>query len=157
MPSGWRVWLKVCHADHERLSHTIRVYVRSQLFTNSRVDYFTCHKNQQWKSCGMGPTVFCPYPRRLEDLTICRCHNKGFTFSSVDLHFKTLSVGPARVWTCDLALGRPVLIQNELTMHTADSLPFPVIPCKKACLWLQFERFVYHFTSLLITWPGKVL
>ena len=40
-------------------------------------------------------TVFRPYPRRLESLTVCRCHCKGSTFSSVIL--KTLSFGPAGV------------------------------------------------------------
>ena len=30
-------------------------------------------------------TVFRPYPRRLECLAICRCHNKGSAFSSVIL------------------------------------------------------------------------
>ena len=30
-----------------------------------------------------GPTVFRPYPRRLESRTICRCHYKGSTFFSV--------------------------------------------------------------------------
>ena len=39
------------------------------------------------------------YPRRLESLTVCRCHCKGSTFSSVIL--KTLSFGPAGVWTRD--------------------------------------------------------
>ena len=40
-----------------------------------------------------GPTVYRPYPRRLERLTICECHCKGSTFTSLS-YFKTLNVGP---------------------------------------------------------------
>ena len=55
------------------------------LFLNSGVGSFTSHKNKSVKVLRTGPTVFRPYPRRLESLTICRCHCKGSTFSSVIL------------------------------------------------------------------------
>ena len=44
--------------------------------------FWVPQESVQWKSCQTGPTVFRPYLRRLECLTICRCHNKGGTFSS---------------------------------------------------------------------------
>ena len=80
------------------------------LSSNSDVGSFTSHKNNQWKCCETGPTVFRLYPRRLDSLTIWRSHllqRQHFLLS----HLKTLSVGPTGVWTCDLVLGRPVLSQ----------------------------------------------
>ena len=73
------------------------------------VGSLTSHSINIGKDCETGPTVFRPYPRRLESLTICRCHYKGSTFFSVIV--KTLSVGPAGAWTRDLPLNRPVLSQ----------------------------------------------
>ena len=40
-------------------------------------------RTNQWKCCETGPSVFRPYPRILESLTICRCHYEGSTFFSV--------------------------------------------------------------------------
>ena len=57
--------------------------LRPLLFSNCYVGSFTSHKKKSVKCCEMGPTVFRPYQRRLESLTICRCHYKGSTFFSV--------------------------------------------------------------------------
>ena len=35
------------------------------------------------RACKTGPTVYRPYPRRLESQTVCTCYYKGSTFSSV--------------------------------------------------------------------------
>ena len=61
------------------------------------------------KCCETQFTVFRPYPRRLESLTICRCHlqRQHFLLS----YLKTLSVGPARVRTRYFPLSRPALSQ----------------------------------------------
>ena len=47
------------------------------------------------QSCKPTPTDR-PYPKRLESLTVCRCHYKGSTFSSV-IGLKTLSLSTAGV------------------------------------------------------------
>ena len=48
------------------------------------------------RACETGPTVYRPYPRRPESLTVWRCYYEGSTFSAVIL-LNTLSVGPAGV------------------------------------------------------------
>ena len=53
--------------------------------------FYVPQEPDKCKCCETGPTVFRPYPRRLESLTVCRCHYKGSTFFSVML--KTLRVG----------------------------------------------------------------
>ena len=35
------------------------------------------------RACETGPTVYLPYPRRLESQTVYRCYYKGSAFSSV--------------------------------------------------------------------------
>ena len=45
--------------------------------------FYVPQELDKWKCCGTGPTVFRPYPRRLEILIVCTCHCKGSTFPSV--------------------------------------------------------------------------
>ena len=47
--------------------------------------FYVPREPDQWKCCEVGPTVFHPYPRRPESLTVCRSHYKGSTFFSVIL------------------------------------------------------------------------
>ena len=49
------------------------------LYEQSHGIYYEC------KGCETGPTVYLPYPSRLRSLTVCRCLEKGSTFSSVIL------------------------------------------------------------------------
>ena len=66
----------------EEVGHTIAVYVPYSFRTVVWALLRPTRKDQR-KCCETGPTVFRPYPRRLESLTICRCHYKGSTFFSV--------------------------------------------------------------------------
>ena len=86
-----------------KVGHTTEVYDPYSFRIVMRVLLRPTRTNQ-WKCFEMEPTIFRPYPRRLESLTICRCHYKGSTFFSVFI--KTLSVGLARVWSHDLPTDR---------------------------------------------------
>lgn len=72
------------------------------------------HKNQMsdLKCCEMGPKVIFPYLKRLESLAIL---TDAITILRRQLfflsYFKTLSVGLAVVWTCNLLFNRLALSQ----------------------------------------------
>ena len=63
------------HAQPVKVGHTTGVYVPYSFRIVMWVVLRPTRTNQ-WKCCETGPTVFRPYPRRLESLTICRCHYK---------------------------------------------------------------------------------
>ena len=68
--------------------------LRALLFPNSECVLLRPVELWTMKSCEMGPTVYRPYPRRLESLSLCRYYYKGSTFD-LAIFKKTLSVGPA--------------------------------------------------------------
>lgn len=86
---------------------------KSTLWEGMKNDLYP-QEPEKWKNCEMEPTVFRPYPWRLECLRICRCRKKGSTFSLVIL--KSLALIWRWVWTCYLSLSRLVL-SYVLTMQ----------------------------------------
>jgi len=71
------------------VDYTTGVYVPCSFRTVVYVLLRPTRKNQ-WKCCERGPTVFHPYPGRLESVTVYRCHYKDSTFSSVILRPRVL-------------------------------------------------------------------
>ena len=68
----------------------------SPTLLNSGVGSFTSHKSRSVKCCETGPTVFRPCPRRLESLTICRCHMQ---MSLQRQHFLLSYLKTLRCWS----------------------------------------------------------
>ena len=73
------------HPAHEKVYHTTGVYAPYSFRTAAWVLFRVPQESEQWNRCETEPMFFRPYPRRLEFITVCRCHNKGSTFSSVIL------------------------------------------------------------------------
>ena len=78
---------------HGRLYQTTRVYDPYSLRTAVWVLLRPTRIRTVKEASETGPKVFRPHPRRLECLTICRCHKKRQHIFLI--HSKTLSAGPA--------------------------------------------------------------
>ena len=66
------------------------------------------------KGCETGPTIYRPYPRRLESKKTRKSNHLQISLQRQHFllsYLKTLSVGLAGVWTRDLPHGSPVLYQ----------------------------------------------
>lgn len=80
--------------------------LRSQLSERSAWVFFTSSANLSTaKMLKTGPTDYRTYPRRLESLTVCGCHSKGSSFSSVIL--RPWEFARSGAWTLDLHHGSP--------------------------------------------------
>ena len=76
--------LTLCEAPTMKQGQTTTPGISSPTLSDKCVGSFTSPANHiTLKMQETGPTVYSPYPRRPERLTICRCHYKGSTFSSV--------------------------------------------------------------------------
>ena len=73
-PNHWCEWCDVC-----RLT-TTPGSTSPTLFEQWCGFFYVPQEPDKCKCCETGPTVFRPYPRSLESLTVGRCHYKGSTF-----------------------------------------------------------------------------
>ena len=85
------------------------------------VGSLTSPGNQYWEEARDGPEVYCPYPKRLEFLTICRCRSKDSTSSLVMLRLWMLV--PSGAWTLDLP--HSTTWANQVAVHLWLSPPTP--------------------------------
>ena len=110
--------LQITHPAQERLT-TPPGSTSPTIFEKWCWFFYVPQEPDKQKCCETGPTVFRPCPKRLESLTVCRCHCKGSTFSSVIL----------KTWV----LVRPAF--EPATSRSADSRspnpPLPTEPTKR--------------------------
>ena len=81
-PRSHARWHPYPNPQPVKVGHTTGVYT----FNSFRTVVWALlrpSRTDEWNCCETGPTVFRPYPRRSESLTVCRFHYKGGTFFPV--------------------------------------------------------------------------
>ena len=63
-------YIKISSSPYRSLTHQAQERSMSPTFFEQFLAFIVPQEPDKWKYCKMGPTVFRPYPRRLENLTV---------------------------------------------------------------------------------------
>ena len=94
--------------------------------------------NKHGRYCETGPTVYSPYPKRHESLTICWCNYKGNTFYSVILRpwvmVRPESNSRPPAWQTDSHLTEPPVRGQIDYWKSSPGFPYSMLISKSAVL-----------------------
>ena len=130
-------------------------------YPSRTVVWVLLHPTDQWKCWETRPTVFHPYPRRWERVTICSCHYKGRTFFSVILRTWVLvrfgfepTTSCSAAWCCPNRANQTAVNKMQGQIYKNDNLDIDWSNTHQSHMFTNYSSYSYY-RNLLVCWLLK--